>query len=752
MIEEFGHKLIERGYEIVPIWPNKKYPCIDDWQNSPGSAADVDVWAKKYPQCGIGILGRSTVAVDIDCQNKELNNEIIGWLKAKTGHLYIRTGSAPKCLMPFRVDAPMRKVKSATYLDSSGVAHALEILGDGQQWVSYGVHPNGNDYEWKYPKNITLSDIYHDDLPLLTPNLVTELISLFEQKAVSRGWAAQGKGSGNAVLCSDSLASLKPVMDVDDHGVNEILARFPNDEMHYDEWIKVGMSLHHQYQGEEEGLEKWVEWSEDSQKYEVGACEKKWSSFGEYEGSPVTLATLKFEGVKVESAEVVEEELPKMLGAWAGVQVEGCFRVIREDINKDHVVLYRTEDLKKEFQNKKVLDYQGDKPKLVNLVDLWLDDSLRRTFPAGLTFAPDKVTPHHYNLWRGWSYTPKKGNVEPWLEFVRTVIAADNADHAKYIVDWCAQLVQRPRQKIGVGLVVKGGKGGGKTKFGEMLGGLFSAHHKIVSKAEHVTGKFNKHLEDTLLLQCDEAYWAKNKAAEGALKDLLTNPRITVERKGVDSYSSDNYTRLLFTSNEDFVVPASFDERRFAVFEISMIRQQDTEYFSKLHNWYKFGGAEALLHYLMNYDLTNATPEAAPKTTALDEQKVESMNSIDQWLLSSLEAGQMEEQRHDGENLDFGEDQPKMRVYQVYSGSCKGRYDVPSKENTFWKHLHRIEGLIAGESRKRHNGNQVRMVQFTHVDFARNAFAEYHRLGPQIWRTSTAADPLDPDNWMEVPF
>ena len=69
-----------------------------------------------------------------------------------------------------------------------------------------------------------------------------------------------------------------------------------------------------------------------------------------------------------------------------------------------------------------------------------------------------------------------------------------------------------------------------------------------------------------MLLQADEAYWAGAKSSEGALKDLLTNDTITIERKGVDAYTAPNYTRVLFTSNDDFVVPASLDERRFAVF------------------------------------------------------------------------------------------------------------------------------------------------------------------------------------------
>ena len=101
-----------------------------------------------------------------------------------------------------------------------------------------------------------------------------------------------------------------------------------------------------------------------------------------------------------------------------------------------------------------------------------------------------------------------------------------------------------------------------------------------------------------------KAYWAGAKASEGALKDLLTNPEITIERKGVDAYTAPNYTRILFTSNEEFVVPASLDERRFAVFDVGIERKQDSKYFSELDRWYNTGGAGALLEYLKTFDLS----------------------------------------------------------------------------------------------------------------------------------------------------
>jgi hypothetical protein len=64
----------------------------------------------------------------------------------------------------------------------------------------------------------------------------------------------------------------------------------------------------------------------------------------------------------------------------------------------------------------------------------------------------------------------------------------------------------------------------------------------------------------------EEAFWAGDKAAAGALKNLITEDEIMFERKGVDAISA--FTRLIFTSNEDWAAPVGVDERRFLVVEV----------------------------------------------------------------------------------------------------------------------------------------------------------------------------------------
>ena len=62
----------------------------------------------------------------------------------------------------------------------------------------------------------------------------------------------------------------------------------PHRADNYDTWIKVGMALH----SAGASCADWDNWSKQSSKNESGVCERKWKSFTNFSGTPVTIATL----------------------------------------------------------------------------------------------------------------------------------------------------------------------------------------------------------------------------------------------------------------------------------------------------------------------------------------------------------------------------------------------------------------------------------------------------------------------------
>ena len=126
----------------------------------------------------------------------------------------------------------------------------------------------------------------------------------------------------------------------------------------------------------------------------------------------------------------------------------------------------------------------------------------------------------------------------------------------------------------------------------------------------YLTGNFNAHLEECVLLFVDEAFWAGDKQGEAQLKRMITEPTIMIERKGFDSEMAPNRLHIVMASNSDWVIPAGIDERRFAVLDVDGAKQQDERYFGAIQNELDTGGYEALLHDLSTAGSDNFQPSS----------------------------------------------------------------------------------------------------------------------------------------------
>lgn len=288
------------------------------------------------------------------------------------------------------------------------------------------------------------------------------------------------------------------------------------------------------------------------------------------------------------------------------------------------------------------------------LTKAWMACARRRTYD-GLVFSPGRpVDARWYNLWRGFDYAfqskpegPSKrayNAVQAWREHVLKNVAKGDAKLANWFTGFMAHLVQKPYEKPLVTLVLKGRKGTGKNAVLERVGALFSCNMVVADDDRYLIGNFNSHLEACLLLVLDEASWAGGKKVEGRLKGITTGQKHMIERKGMEPYSVDNLTRVAILGNEDWLVPASADERRYAVFEMGEGNMQTRAFFQEMREGMEANNGEGyglLLDHLLNFDLTTVDVNDAPATQALADQKRESLSPQHTWWYDCLLEGQI---------------------------------------------------------------------------------------------------------------
>lgn len=283
--------------------------------------------------------------------------------------------------------------------------------------------------------------------------------------------------------------------------------------------------------------------------------------------------------------------------------------------------------------------YKGnDQP----LGSVWMKHPDRRTYD-GVVFDPSKTPAGYYNLYKGLAIEPEEGDCSLFLDHIKVNICSRNEELYQWFMCWFAMIVQKPTKKAGTAIVMRGRQGTGKSIAMDYLGSaIFGRHYFVAASPRYVTGNFNSFQADCLVLHGEEGFFAGDRTTVSILKHLITGDYNTIEYKGKDAIKLKNYVRLVITSNLDKVIQAGGEERRFAVFDMSEEHMQDRAYFGKLvHQMEKEGGAAALLHYLLNFDISKIDVGIVPKTKALLEQKIRGMSAFESCWFDLLNKGKL---------------------------------------------------------------------------------------------------------------
>lgn len=326
--------------------------------------------------------------------------------------------------------------------------------------------------------------------------------------------------------------------------------------------------------------------------------------------------------------------------------IGGKCRIIEEVpdevMGRTRITYSSFEDLKNRYNNRLIqvgVDKEG-KPINAKLGNYWISHPNRAQYDF-IKFMPLGAPRNIFNLWRGFAVNPQQGDCSLFLDHILNNICEGVQEYYDYILGWMARAVQQPASQGEVAIVLRGGKGTGKSLFAREFGKLFGRHFLHVANPGHLVGNFNAHLKDTIVLFADEAFFAGDRKHESVLKMLVTEDTIPIEQKHVDVEPYPNYIHLIMAANDPHVIRATGDERRYMVLNVSQRRQQDSEYFGELIRQMENGGREALLFMLQNYDLENFQVRNVPQTEALMEQKQLSMDTDEEWWFRKLRDGRL---------------------------------------------------------------------------------------------------------------
>lgn len=271
---QLGATLVDRGFPILPIQPNTKKPGLyklGAWHEYPKWSRhcerdttdnEVDIWGN-WPEAGIGIAAGRVIGIDIDIlDSPTIALEIEALAKRMLGDTpAVRIGHAPKRLLVYRAVQPFSGFKYPP----------IEVLGVGQQFIAYGIHPDtGKPYDWPVS---TLANLTPDDLPGITEAQAREFA-----KDAYRLIPAElrPKTLGVGLRAPMECANL-PEQRGTYEAVEDALRHIVNADLDYDSWVRIGMATKGALG--DEGWPLFEAWSESSQKNDPKTTARSWRSF-----------------------------------------------------------------------------------------------------------------------------------------------------------------------------------------------------------------------------------------------------------------------------------------------------------------------------------------------------------------------------------------------------------------------------------------------------------------------------------------
>jgi hypothetical protein len=276
-IVSLRQRLLNHGYQPIGVfnwdWPNipekdrGKRPNENDWQNTAGMPV--------YNNCAenTGILTGKIYAPDIDIEDPVVVSEIVAMATKLFGRTSIRCRrNSPRCLLPYRFNGG--EVSKLVIPLSCG---KIEFLGKGQQFVGFGKHFSGVEYEWR---GRSLDKIKIDKLPLID----TASIDAFRAWAEARWPIAEKAKPNGAGRKNGAKADFRNTCFKED--VEVALKQLPCD---YDRetWVKLGMA----YRVGGGAYSVFLEWSRQHPQYESDKyIRDQWRSFAN--NHSITAATL----------------------------------------------------------------------------------------------------------------------------------------------------------------------------------------------------------------------------------------------------------------------------------------------------------------------------------------------------------------------------------------------------------------------------------------------------------------------------
>jgi predicted P-loop ATPase len=313
-----AESLRSTGFAVHWLKAREKRPVGREWSTAPVATVE-ELRASQRPGFNIGLRtgepSRTDAGYvhlfDMDIRVAELADE--AWAAfaklfpdiAVTDYPSVISGSGGESRhVYFVTDKPFTGKKLAVsdgkHRDAKGTWHydwEIDLFGTGKQAVlPPSIHPDtGKPYIWER----------EFDFEALSFGIVPEIASSVIE-------------SLGVVETTEYGFESRPPLDFKPGQLERDLDAISISDLDYDDWVRLGQALHHQFGGSQEGFDLWLHHTKRSSKFgkkqtpeqQIREMRRiKWRSFGKYRGQPVTMGTVRQWAQEARLASLVDDDL-----------------------------------------------------------------------------------------------------------------------------------------------------------------------------------------------------------------------------------------------------------------------------------------------------------------------------------------------------------------------------------------------------------------------------------------------------------
>jgi len=274
-----------------------------------------------------------------------------------------------------------------------------------------------------------------------------------------------------------------------------------------------------------------------------------------------------------------------------------------------------------------------------------------------------------FNTWRPFAmelvveYTEELEALEIFRKLIKVLCNNDEAV-ATYLEAWIGQMIQFPEIKSICPTLISN-QGAGKGTMMNLLAAMLGEekYFETSTPSRDVWGDFNSRMTDTFLVNLDELSRKESVECEGEIKALITNPRMTINEKGVKQYKIKSYHRYFATTNKEEPWKLVKDDRRHFVIRSSDELIGNKIFFDKCYDLLKdVNVIKTCYEYFKSIpNLENFGKMKMPETEYSIDTKNASVTPIESWIKSLVMDNYYEEK------VELS----AKEQYEMFSSWCK---------------------------------------------------------------------------------